>query len=97
MLKNLLGKGANDREISAELREAIDEMQKERARYEALLSRASASGERLEQLQGPISRPASIWIRSRRGCGTSSATPSSVDERAVSSSKHRRHPRRCAQ
>jgi hypothetical protein len=31
-------------------------MQKERARYEALLARASASSERLEQLQAPIAK-----------------------------------------
>lgn len=56
LLKNLLGNSANHRDLSEEVRAALDEMRREHDRYEKLIDSARAAAERLEQLGEPMAK-----------------------------------------
>ena len=56
LLRNLLGNATKDRELTDGLRAVLQEMQDERARYEALLENVRASAVHLQTLGDPIAK-----------------------------------------
>jgi chromosome segregation ATPase len=50
ILKNLLGNGINEEELSAGLRSILTEMQQERQRFDSLVAKAASSGEHLKYI-----------------------------------------------
>ncbi|MFN8588984.1 MAG: hypothetical protein U0704_14430 [Candidatus Eisenbacteria bacterium] len=56
LLRNLLGNATKDRELTDGLRAVLQEMQDERARYEAVLENVRASSIHLQTLGEPIAR-----------------------------------------
>jgi len=59
LLKNLLGNGQKDRELTEEMRAILQEMQEERGRCEALIESTRASSDRLQELGEPIAKAGS--------------------------------------
>ncbi len=56
LLKNLLGNGAKDRELTDDMRAILQEMQQERVKYEALLASIRSSSEHLQTLGEPVAK-----------------------------------------
>lgn len=59
LLKSLLGNGSKDRETAEEMRALLNDMQKERSRYEALVRNVETAADRLGQLGEPIAKAGS--------------------------------------
>jgi chromosome segregation ATPase len=59
LLKNLLGNGSRDHELAEEMRAMLQEVRRERERFEALQQGVEASADRLGQLGEPIARAGS--------------------------------------
>jgi DNA repair exonuclease SbcCD ATPase subunit len=59
LLRNLLGDPAKDRELAEDIRAVLQEMRRERERFEALIEGSSAAAERLSQLGEPLEKAGS--------------------------------------
>ena len=60
LLKNLLGNGSKDRELAEEMRAVLEEMRRERARFENLIENSQSASDRLSELSDPLARAESV-------------------------------------
>lgn len=54
LLKNLLGNGSRDRELTEEMRTVLAEIRRERERFEALVERSQGASDQLREMAEPI-------------------------------------------
>lgn len=100
LLKNLLGNGSNERELTEEMRELLRQMRQERDRFAALVEGAAPASARLEELSEPIAKAANdvdgVTIRLRdmeqrlEAVGTLAQLYQELEDRAAELERGRR-------